>query len=675
MNPEKGAPAIVADSLPRSIFLAWGTSSIASRARLAVMSLLSMAVDLALFILLLSIGVEMGEAHLLSFSLASAFFYFSLALPFFSKTRPNQSVRGGWSCHSSFGIVVLLSLFLRGGVLTTFTGLMGWPPQVAILPAMAIAFFTNYLGCTLFVFPAWKKDGERDFHWKVLAFGVIGYTLLLRLFYLSEPNLLSQEAYYWNYAQHLDIGYLDHPPMVGWIIWLGTTLLGDTEMGTRLGAFLAWLLTAFFCFRITRHLFDHSTALRALVLLAILPFFFGVGLVMTPDALVVPCWAGLLYFLERSLLGGRRSAWLGVAVSAGLGMLSKYTIALLAPGVLLFMMIDRDSRRWLFRLEPYAALALTLLLFSPVIIWNAEHQWASFVFQGPSRFQESLNFTLPELLGSVFVLLTPTGALAALAALRSKAEGDAEGTDLQFGRRRRSFLLIFTLLPLSIFAAFSLFHNVKLNWTGPLWLAVLPPMAWQMAPHGALRPNRLLGILHRSWPPTIMATPLLFGALLHFWVLGLPGISYPRISDLDLLVGWKDLTQKVSRIENQVQTSEGVKPVVVGMDKSYIASQLIFCGARYGDGNGDKKEIISHTTGRHIFGEDSLMYRYWFPDSEIRNLPREHPVLILIARELSELRADRILASGWTMGRVRELDIQKNGMTVGHYYYTLAKPK
>ncbi|WP_198470192.1 glycosyltransferase family 39 protein, partial [Acetomicrobium sp. S15 = DSM 107314] len=36
-----------------------------------------------------------------------------------------------------------------------------------------------------------------------------------------------------------------------------------------------------------------------------------------------------LYFLERALLGEKRSAWWGVGICAGLGLLSKYTIALL----------------------------------------------------------------------------------------------------------------------------------------------------------------------------------------------------------------------------------------------------------------------------------------------------------------------------------------------------------
>jgi dolichol-phosphate mannosyltransferase len=268
-----------------------------------------------------------------------------------------------------------MALFLRGGVLSTLTDLLDWPPQVAIFAAIGVAAATNYLGSAFFVFGSLTKDLRRDLSWRVLVLFILGYLFLLRLFFLGTQDLLPEEAYYWNFAQHLDIGYLDHPPMVAWIIWLSTSLLGHKEIVIRLGSLFSWLITAFFCFRMTHNLFDKSTAFRALLLIAVLPFFFGVGFVMTPDAPLVACWAGTLYFLERALIGERRSAWWGVGICAGLGMLSKYTISLLGPAALIFMLIDRQSRRWLLKREPYTAAILALLLFSPVIWWNAEHQF------------------------------------------------------------------------------------------------------------------------------------------------------------------------------------------------------------------------------------------------------------------------------------------------------------
>jgi len=71
-------------------------------------------------------------------------------------------------------------------------------------------------------------------------------------------------------------------------------------------------------------------------LVAILPIFFGFGLVMTPDAPLTACWAGALYFLYCALIHEQRHAWIGAGICLGLGMLSKYTIALLGPTTFCF---------------------------------------------------------------------------------------------------------------------------------------------------------------------------------------------------------------------------------------------------------------------------------------------------------------------------------------------------
>src|SRR5688572_8004653 len=62
---------------------------------------------------------------------------------------------------------------------------------------------------------------------------LLGLALVLRLVAMSVVPLIPEEAYYWMYAQHPQLSYFDHPPMVAWAIWLGTAILGDTELGVR----------------------------------------------------------------------------------------------------------------------------------------------------------------------------------------------------------------------------------------------------------------------------------------------------------------------------------------------------------------------------------------------------------------------------------------------------------
>src|SRR5258708_38574396 len=144
-----------------------------------------------------------------------------------------------------------------------------------------------------------KRVGKAgaDVHWRALLIALVGYAFFLRVLYSGQIELIPEEAYYWNYSRHLDIGYLDHPPMVAWLIRLGTLLFGDTEFGVRFGPLCCGTVSSCFIYRLTRNVFGESSALLALGLAQVLPFFFMAGMIMTPDAPLTAAWAGSLYFL------------------------------------------------------------------------------------------------------------------------------------------------------------------------------------------------------------------------------------------------------------------------------------------------------------------------------------------------------------------------------------------
>jgi dolichol-phosphate mannosyltransferase len=495
--------------------------------------------------------------------------------------------------------------------------------------------------------------------------------LLLRLCYLGSIELLPEEAYYWLFSKHLALSYLDHPPMVGWIIWITTGIAGDTEFGVRLGAYILWFVSAFFCFNLTRNLFNKAAAFASIILLSVLPFFTVAGFLMTPDTPLVACWAGALYFLERSLLGRQSLCWIGVGLCMGLGLLSKYTVALLFPATLLFILLDRQSRYWLLRQETFIAFFISILLFLPVIVWNSEHHWISFFFQGERRLLEEFTFNLPNLIGSVLILLTPVGAVSAFREMvsgRTEAKG-MEALEMQ----RNLFIRIFTLTPFLVFLLFSFGREVKLNWTGPLWLAVIPMISWKMISFSPSH-DRLDKVIQKSWFPTILCLIFCYILLLSYLAVGAPWIYKIHSNSLDYMVGWKNLALQIDDIGYRVKTATGVEPFVVGMDKNKTASELSFYRYKIKP-EAAQSEAINYTVGRHIFGEDSLMFQYWAPDVFDR-AKKQGQVLILVSGELPEYDSNYISSWGWTLGNIKELCV-KNGCAKsgGKYFYALALHK
>ncbi len=615
--------------------------------RFVIVGLLGMAIDLLVFQLLFIAGTDFELSQIASF--------FAGAMLSFALNPQSQRSSTRWALYARFLLVALLVLILRSAILMLLTGNWHWQPQTAIVVAILMAAAVFQVGAVFFVYLQSDADENPAIRWPVITISILAYVLILKLVFMGCVNLIPEEAYYWNYAQHLDWGYLDHPPMVAWLIWLSTTLFGKSELSVRLPAYICWLLAAVFMFRLTLNLYDKPAAFRAVLLLAVLPIYFGLGFFMTPDAPLWAAWAGSLYFLERALVAQERRSWWGVGLCVGLGMLSKYTIALLGLGTLTFLLIDRRSRRWFFRPEPYVAAIIAIVLFSPVILWNMRNQWMSFVFQGSNRWTGNYEFSLHLLVGTILLMLTPAGLLGVVQILLPTRLGEASAEAIDPIGRKHLWSVTFTLAPLSVFVIYSLLFKPKLNWTAPIWLATIPLLAWNMAPALSQIKGWLAQFIARLWMPTIIALLFIHGLFFYYISLGLPGAG-PMTAGR-LFGEWRVLANSVEDIKKRVELETGSEPVIVGMDKNFISSELSFYD--FADRDGTK-----NTGGAHFFGGRSLMWAFWFPKSAAvgRNV-----LIVDLDRNRVE---DRTLRQYFdALGPATEEPLKKNGRLVGYFYW------
>ncbi|HVP07873.1 MAG TPA: glycosyltransferase family 39 protein, partial [Candidatus Acidoferrum sp.] len=408
---------------------------------------------------------------------------------------------------------------------------------------------------------------------------------------------------------------------------------------------------AVFAFKLTKEMFGRAAAFWMLLLTSTLPFFFGIAIILTPDAPLTACWAGALLYLYRALIKGRSRAWLGVGICVGLGMLSKYTVALLGPAALVYMLLDGDARNWLKRPQPYLAVIISLALFSPVIYWNSQHEWVSFLFQSSRRLNETSHFSLHLLLGSALFLLTPTGLIAAIVAMfRFPKSADVEsGPDDRTLSRLRLFALTFTLVPLAVFVLFSLTHEPKLNWTGPAWLAILPAVAWLISRRP--RKGHPESILPKCWMPTIAIMTVLYALALNYLTPGLPGIGYPE--SMKDIAGYRELGEQVGQIVEQTTESTGRQPLVLGADLYSIASELAFYNKRTGPAN---------TTALHLFGGRSLMYKYWLDPNSADGRD-----IVMVGKDAGQLMQTGMAEHFESMSATWQIPVSLNGHGIGNF--------
>jgi 4-amino-4-deoxy-L-arabinose transferase-like glycosyltransferase len=215
-----------------------------------------------------------------------------------------------------------------------------------------------------------------------IAIIIVAAMTLLRLVYAGVTDLRTDEAYYWTWSKEHVLSFLDHPPMIAWFIRFGTAIFGDTNLGVRFAGILAMLVTqlllADIVWRVTREM-------RAVVFALLMPeaaLYYGLLMAkVAPDVAMIPFAVGMAWALVRLNESNDARWWLAAGAFGGLALLSKFTAVMLLPAVVAFMLVPDWRRRWLSSPYPYLGALLAVVLFSPVLIWNYQHDWASFRFQ------------------------------------------------------------------------------------------------------------------------------------------------------------------------------------------------------------------------------------------------------------------------------------------------------
>lgn len=204
---------------------------------------------------------------------------------------------------------------------------------------------------------------------------------LWKFFAASQIGLIFDECYYWEWSLHPQASYYDHPPLTGWLIGSGHALLGHSQLAVRFWAILSGIMLAMVGRALAWDMFGKGAGNRAGIMLLLAPIFAGNSLLMTPDTFLMPAWALAVFFAWK---GSREHAsyawWMAAGAAAGLGMLSKYTMVLYYAAIGIFWLITPARRVSLF-LGITLASVISLLFFTPVIWWNSQHGWVSFLNQ------------------------------------------------------------------------------------------------------------------------------------------------------------------------------------------------------------------------------------------------------------------------------------------------------
>jgi 4-amino-4-deoxy-L-arabinose transferase-like glycosyltransferase/membrane-associated phospholipid phosphatase len=438
---------------------------------------------------------------------------------------------------------------------------------------------------------------------------------LFRIYYITQGplDLSPDEAHYWEWSRRLDWSYYSKGPMIAYLIYMSTSIFGDSVFGIRIMAVLFSALSSIFLYILGKKLYDEKVGLFSAILIQIIPLFSAFGILFTIDSPFIFFWILSLFFFWKvvssghiikdfnSELGTRNSNhllseinpptpplekggkggfekrecrgthysspithhpsliyWILLGISIGCGLLTKYTMALFYLSAFLFLLLLKEQRKVLFTKGPYVAFLISLIVFSPVIIWNTHHDWVTFRHTaGQVQMAKGVQLSLKsffEFFGSQLGIITPFLFIimgVSLWKLRNQPEG--------------AFLFWFSIPIIAFFLLKSIQGKVQANWALPGYITGI--IAFSVY---SIKRFYSEGKSMKIFIVTAVLLSVIATSVGHYSsLLSLPG----KMDPTNRIRGWKELGTEVTKI---YEGMSAIRPTFIFSDGYQMSSELAF---------------------------------------------------------------------------------------------------
>lgn len=386
---------------------------------------------------------------------------------------------------------------------------------------------------------------------------LVGVFAALRIWIAPAVGLSVDEAHYALYGLYLDWSYFDHPPLIGWL-QAGVLPFSTSDLALRFLPVVLFALSAFSLHQLCQTFFPHESpwlGTLSVVLLHSAAMLQLVGFAMLPDTPLLLIGLRSLLTLHAILLESRTRDWLWLGVWLGLAALAKYTAITLVFTVIIAL---SATRQWgqLRRRGVWLATLVSLAFISPILFWNARHDWISFAYQlhhGTGNLNWELKSFAVSQAAQFFVYGPLLFVFGWIGLLHSWHE-----------RRSLGVLLCLALaLPVLLMFGWNSGYVMSLpHWTALGWVALAP-----------LAARRILAAWDRTSGRIIVGV---FGAI--SLVIVAVMLSELRFSWLPFkdngnplrdLYGWQQASQKAETLREALRQSGVAAPVLFTANWTY----------------------------------------------------------------------------------------------------------
>lgn len=297
----------------------------------------------------------------------------------------------------------------------------------------------------------------------LIIFTMILIIISLRVYavFVTPLNLSVDEAQYWLWSLTPDAGYFTKPPMIAWVISIGTSIAGSGEDGIRLMAPLLHGLTALILWKLAASLY-HPMAGRLVALGWIsMPAVGLASFLISTDTPLLLFSSTMILALSPLAMGRspRMTGYCLAGIMLGLSFLSKYAAIYSLISVALIW-VSQSHIRHIMRMKEWCVFLISaLIVISPNLIWNWHNGFATVTHLEHNANLENASVSI---LSGIHFLLTQAGVAGPVLLLAViMAIGGAV--------RHKAFLLTFIMPPLIIITIQAIMKEANANWAILAW--------------------------------------------------------------------------------------------------------------------------------------------------------------------------------------------------------------
>lgn len=387
----------------------------------------------------------------------------------------------------------------------------------------------------------------------VLAFVRVLYVLH------RDIDLSTEESQYWLWSKHLDLSYYSKPPMIAYLNFLSTSILGDTELGVRINAIVFGFLIALAVYYFSYYLFkDTKLAFFSSLFIYFIPTYQLSSILFLTDTPLAFFYLMLTFYFYKSINTNKLSDWILTGIFGGLAFLSKFSAVLfILPAVIFLLFYRRDVLRQKYF---YLSLFIAGLFTLPVIYWNISNDFVTFKHVGKlaganqSEFNIDIKHLGDYIAGQIAInspFLFPFMVYGVYRAFKDKD-------------KKLIYLSLNSILIFMVFLIISLKKNVEANWPAFAYVSVYILTAYYI----------YTKFLKRAVIPLFLSG-LAISILFYTPILDtvrLTKLLPPKKDPTKRVVGWQELGEYVYGQIKQLNSDK----YFIFSDSYHISSELAF---------------------------------------------------------------------------------------------------